>query len=96
MCPGRRKKFGFKILFSLLAENTISAIKTPSEMEVAPRYTLLTVFTLFVLFKRLYTAETVAVFLYILLGRVREYLVEITIDKQSKDYSSRRVTLAER
>ena len=65
-------------------------------MEVAPRYTLLTVFTLFVLFKRLYTAETVAVCLYILLGRVREYLVEITIDKQSKDYTSRRVTLAER
>ena len=31
-------------------------IKVPSEIEVAPRYTLLTLLTLFTLFKLLYTA----------------------------------------
>ena len=32
----------------------------PSEMEIAPRYTLLTLFVLFLLIKLMYTAKTVA------------------------------------
>ena len=45
-------------------------------MMVAPRYTLLTPFSLFKLFKLLYTALTVAciVPIYILLGKVRTLL----------------------
>ena len=34
--------------------------KMPSEMEVAPRFALLTLFTLFILFKLIYIAETKA------------------------------------
>ena len=47
--------------------------KIPSEMEVAPRYTLSTLFTLFtlsILFEVLYTAYA----RYILLGKVRTLL----------------------
>ena len=42
--------------------------KIPSEMEVAPHYTLFTLFTLFLLFKLLYIAFTQ---IHILLGKVR-------------------------
>ena len=44
-------------------------------MEVAPRYTLPTLFTLFILFELLYTAETVTCMpVYILLGKFRTLL----------------------
>ena len=43
-------------------------------MDVAPRFKLLTLLTMFILFKPLYTAKTMHVCLYILLGKVRMLL----------------------
>ena len=40
-------------------------------MDVAPRFKLLTLLTMFILFKLLYTAKTMHICLYILLGNVR-------------------------
>ena len=48
---------------SVLQEVRIVCLEIPSEMEVAPHYTLLTLmklFTLFILLKLLYTATTLA------------------------------------
>ena len=41
-------------------KSRICTAKIPSEMEVAPRYSLLMLFTLFILFKLLHTAYTLA------------------------------------
>ena len=51
----------------------MSKLEIPSGMEVAPRYTLLTLtlftlFALFIQFKLLYTAETIACFSIYLVG----------------------------
>ena len=41
---------------SKVLQEVLADLKIPSEMEVAPRYIVLTLFTRFILFKLLYTA----------------------------------------